>query len=827
MRKVLIAVHKPPPLHGQCFIVQQILENLPRVMSGSPGESLEILHLDMRFSSDVLNIGRWEMSKVWLLVKYVFQLLNFRLVDGVTIACYVPAPGKNITIIRDIVLLGTMRILGIKRIFHWQAGGLSDYVAALPDGLFKRVARWAYHGATLSIIPVESERKNAAAFFPLRLERIHNGIPDPCSDFESNGLVQRRARVESRELASHGEKPGVRMFRVLFMGHCSADKGLFDTMRAVIMANEAMQRDGVAIRFSLQVFGMFMDEEDRSQFDVLRKDSRWSFHPPEAGAAIQLLSYCEFVSGLEKTRVFLESDVLCFPSYYAAEVTPTVILDALAHGLPVISTNWRGIPELLPATGLPLCAIKKPDEVAMRLVDALEVRNWQDYRDLYATEFTIDQFMGQLAALIKAESNKADERTELKVDEVKVVVFAHTPPPYHGQSIMVKSMLDALANGADCAGHARTRLTIFHVNARLASSSKDIGAISFLKGLRLLGYCFQALFFRFFHGAKILYYIPAPAKFSAIARDWVVMIVVRPFFEKLIFQHRAIGLGLWMESPACSLMERLAKKITMVLMRKPDLSMVLTAYGTNDAAAFKPKRTIIVPNGKKDPCPDYQEHIAPERDSRLFERNKIFDGSGQYDKSSKRLCYRLLFMGLCCRTKGLLDAVLVAGACRDELDKLGVPLSIRLTVAGDFSSRSEREEFDLLVRTLSMNTDGSPVVDYVGFLDEKQKNIFLREHDQLIFPTFYEGEAMPGVILEAMAYGLDVVTTNWREVNMLLPKESHHNIDPGDIMGLTKQILGFMRKTASIENRSHFLKCYSYEQFINRTIESVHSVAEH
>ena len=50
--------------------------------------------------------------------------------------------------------------------------------------------------------------------------------------------------------------------------------------------------------------------------------------------------------GSGKNRVLREADLLCFPTYYAAEVIPTVIIDAMAYGLPVVSTEWRGVPEL-------------------------------------------------------------------------------------------------------------------------------------------------------------------------------------------------------------------------------------------------------------------------------------------------------------------------------------------------------------------------------------------------------------------------------------------------------------------------------------------------
>ena len=148
-----------------------------------------------------------------------------------------------------------------------------------------------------------------------------------------------------------------------------------------------------------------------------------------------------------------------------------------------------------------------------------------------------------------------------------------------------------------------------------------------------------------------------------------------------------------------------------------------------------------------------------------------------------------------------------------------------LTVAGDFVTTCEQRQFDSLTNMLGFNTACGPSLEFLGFQDGKAKDSLLREQELLLFPTFYEGEAMPGVILEAMSYGMDVVTTNWRDVNCLLPSESHHNIDPGDIDGLAKQVLTFMRRSAGFDNRRLFLERYTYESFVANTLAAFRSIA--
>ena len=61
---------------------------------------------------------------------------------------------------------------------------------------------------------------------------------------------------------------------------------------------------------------------------------------------------------------------------------------------------------------------------------------------------------------------------------MKLLVFAHTPPPHHGQSYMVQLMLEGLGGDARRRGpKPATALGIecYHVNARFSRSLEDVG----------------------------------------------------------------------------------------------------------------------------------------------------------------------------------------------------------------------------------------------------------------------------------------------------------------------------------------------------------------
>lgn len=111
---------------------------------------------------------------------------------------------------------------------------------------------------------------------------------------------------------------------------------------------------------------------------------------------------------------------------------------------------------------------------------------------------------------------------------MKLLIFAHTPPPHHGQSYMVQLMLEGLGgdrrrrapNAPSHAGDVHG-LECYHVNTRLSQTLEDIGEFHGAKVVRLLLYCGEAIWCRFRYGVTNFYYIPAPGKTSEIGRAHV------------------------------------------------------------------------------------------------------------------------------------------------------------------------------------------------------------------------------------------------------------------------------------------------------------------
>ena len=52
--------------------------------------------------------------------------------------------------------------------------------------------------------------------------------------------------------------------------------------------------------------------------------------------------------------------------------------------------------------------------------------------------------------------------------------------------------------------------------------------------------------------------------------------------------------------------------------------------------------------------------------------------------------------------------------------------------------------------------------NYKGVLQPEEVLTTLRKYDVLIFPTHYEGEGCPGILVEALSVGLPIIASNWK-----------------------------------------------------------------
>ena len=313
---------------------------------------------------------------------------------------------------------------------------------------------------------------------------------------------------------------------------------------------------------------------------------------------------------------------------------------------------------------------------------------------------------------------------------MKLLVLAQTPPPLHGQSRAVASLLAAL--------HREPDFSVRHVNLPLSRDLADVGRWRPGKLAALWRASREARALLHREGRMVLYYVPAPGKRGALYRDWLVMARCRRWCSALVLHWHAVGLGAWLRDCATPP----ERWITRRLLGQADLAIVLGEAVRSDADELLPRRCVVVRNGVPD------------------------SATGAPRTRPAHYPLEVLFLGLACREKGLFDTL--EGVTRANQQGL----RCRLTVIGTFAEQVEAEEFGRRAAILG------DTVQYLANTSDAERNQRLLDADVLCLPTYYPHEGRPAVLLEAWVHDLPVITTRWRAIPEDLPRRHVHLVAP-------------------------------------------------
>ncbi len=129
---------------------------------------------------------------------------------------------------------------------------------------------------------------------------------------------------------------------------------------------------------------------------------------------------------------------------------------------------------------------------------------------------------------------------------------------------------------------------------------------------------------------------------------------------------------------------------------------------------------------------------------------------------------------------------------------------------------AEQEEFNARIAAADLQWAGGPLVRYHGFVAAEGKDRLFRECDCFLFPTYYLAEGAPVALLEAMAYGVEVVTTRWRALPELLPPGHPWLAEPQAPAQLAEQICALVGCPPNRLLRPHFLANYTEARWLER-----------
>lgn len=359
----------------------------------------------------------------------------------------------------------------------------------------------------------------------------------------------------------------------------------------------------------------------------------------------------------------------------------------------------------------------------------------------------------------------------------KILVVGQTPPPFGGQALMIRRLLD---------GNYRNAF-LYHVRMSFSKDMDDIGKFQFRKLFHPIGIVAKAVYLRVRHNIDTLYYPPSGPDRLPMLRDIVLLLCLRWMFKKTIFHFHAAG-----TSELYSQLPDWLRVLYRWSYFRPDMAIQLSDFNPDDGTFLQAREKRIVPNGIED---DYA-------------------GMGSSPRPVHPIC-NVLFVGLICESKGIL--VLIDAVRR--LKEGGVP--VKVTVLGKFVS----ESFQRIVMEKITEWGLEARFDFKGVLTGRDKGEQYLNADIFCFPTFFESESFGLVVAEAMQFCVPVVVTRWRGVQSLVDDgENGFLVSVRDGEAIAEKISVLisdpeLRLRMGEKGRKKFLREYTVEKFYQRMDE--------
>jgi glycosyltransferase involved in cell wall biosynthesis len=284
---------------------------------------------------------------------------------------------------------------------------------------------------------------------------------------------------------------------------------------------------------------------------------------------------------------------------------------------------------------------------------------------------------------------------------VHVLLIGPLPPPLGGTTVMFTQLVHELA------AHPDVGVTVIDTS-RGERSGRLADLLAALRVVARLPAQLGRSEVVTFHASP-----PGTAFFGPIlllfCRIWRRPLLVREFGGSLDVDLDALG--------------PLPRALVKQLFSRASMLLETRALVSHFERRFPGSRCIWYPNSRPvDPGAATRSPATPDRGARRF-----------------------VFMGHVKRTKGvgeILEASRHLGSRDVHIDVFGPPL----------------DGFQLTA------FEGYERVTYRGVIPPERVSETLRSYDALLLPTHHPGEGYPGVILEAYAEGLPVVTTRWRSI---------------------------------------------------------------
>lgn len=372
MKKTLIVGPLPPPYHGVAVMIQWLVEGL-RKRNG-----FSFIHLNTQDLRKNKDFGKFNPRNSWFALKSLFALFKLLLREEIEVV-YIPISQNFWGFTRDsLFVLISGSLFRRKVVIHLHGGYFKTFFNQ-GSWLRKKYIKLVFKHVDRGIVLGYCLKHLLEDVLPYdRIDVVYNGVDTEPFD-----------KIESAK-----ERNG--KFRILFAGLLEESKGYFDLIQAVPILKRYYP--------DIEVF-----LAGRWQANGFKEKIKSYVHENDLEMQVRFLGV---VTGEEKIKLFKSSDVFVLPTYFYLEGQPVVILEAMAAGLPVITTDRGSIQEMItPGTNGFIITPSSPHEIAEKIALLIEdqnlrIRMGERSHRIARERFTLDRYVDGVVRVIEKSANK-------------------------------------------------------------------------------------------------------------------------------------------------------------------------------------------------------------------------------------------------------------------------------------------------------------------------------------------------------------------------------------------------------------------------------------
>ena len=325
-KKILLLGKLPPPYIGPAVATQIILNSNLK-------DEFELIHLDTSDHRDINTLGKWDFTNFYLAFKQYFNLIRLILKHKPHLV-YIPVGQTTVSYIRDSIFILMSKLFGRKVLCHLRGGNFKNWYNS-SNKLVKWWVRFVHRKVDGQIVLGNNLRYLFNWLLPEeKIFVVPNG-----GDYKFPAVKKKGNSIQ-----------------MLFLGNLIGSKEIIEVLKAAVILKKKKKK----VKFIFA--GNWWDKETREEFErIIAK------HPD---LPVEVVGP---IKGEEKLRLLASVDILVFPTYYPSEGHPWVIVEAMAAGLPIISTDHGAIIESVvdEKNGF-LVEKKNPQQIADKIIYLIE-----------------------------------------------------------------------------------------------------------------------------------------------------------------------------------------------------------------------------------------------------------------------------------------------------------------------------------------------------------------------------------------------------------------------------------------------------------------------